>query len=541
MYSNKQLIVLMAGHGSRLYPLTFTLPKSLLSIGQKPSIYNMLIPLIKEGLKDIIFVVNEENKNIIKKFMDYSFNNILLNIKYVIQNDLSGPGMALKLTKDYIIKNVILLLGDTLCSYPTCYDKSFISAQKVEKEQASNYCILDVDKNNKIISLNDKPQETLDTNYAAIGFYYFDNFKLLKKILDSKITKINNEFQLSSYFEKYMEKEPMYLQEVNDWKDIGTLDNYMKANKESFNCRNFNSLYLDDISVLHKKSSWEKIKSEMNWYKEIINTDFEKLTPKFYNNNKFSNEYGIEYYDYLTLSEYFTFYPLEDFNKNYIFNKLFSLLSDIYSKNKIVSLSFRDYLREMLIEKTKRRLLKWDRQDLVKMNDIYINGEKYIGIEKCLHLLEKRINKICDSSINHVSILHGDTAFSNILFSPRNMIFKFIDPRGNFIVDTIYGDYRYDLAKLRHCYHGRYDEIINDLFAVENNDCQININFFKKNNEYKEFDKIMSEGGNNIDDIELIEGLLFLSMISLHSDFPNRQLAFFTQGIKILNNQIGVE
>ena len=43
------------------------------------------------------------------------------------------------------------------------------------------------------------------------------------------------------------------------------------------------------------------------------------------------------------------------------------------------------------------------------------------------------------------------------------MIFKLIDPRGNFCIDTNYGDYRYDIAKLRHCYHGRYDEIKNNL------------------------------------------------------------------------------
>ena len=88
--------------------------------------------------------------------------------------------------------------------------------------------------------------------------------------------------------------------------------------------------------------------------------------------------------------------------------------------------------------------------------------KKYIGLNECLKRLEKRIIGMCNDSINYVSIVHGDLAFSNILYSPRNTIFKFIDPRGNFVIDTIYGDYRYDLAKLRHCYHGRYDEIIND-------------------------------------------------------------------------------
>ena len=42
----------------------------------------------------------------------------------------------------------------------------------------------------------------------------------------------------------------------------------------------------------------------------------------------------------------------------------------------------------------------------------------------------------------------------------------------------------------------------------------------------------------NINDIELIEALLFISMIPLHNDYPDRQLAFFCQGVKLLNHQI---
>ena len=113
-HSDKQLVVLIAGKGTRLYPLTLGFPKCLLSIKQKPAIYNMLLPLINEGLKDIIFVVNQENLNLLKDFMNNSFSNLELNIKYVIQTDFSGPGNALSLVAKHLNqeKSVILLLGD---------------------------------------------------------------------------------------------------------------------------------------------------------------------------------------------------------------------------------------------------------------------------------------------------------------------------------------------------------------------------------------------------------------------------------------------
>lgn len=274
----------------------------------------------------------------------------------------------------------------------------------------------------------------------------------------------------------------------------------------------------------------------MAWFKEIENTDFEKITPKFYKNNKFSTEYGIEYYDYLTLSEYMTFYPLSDYSKKIIFETILSKLLKIYDKNKIVSLEFNELFRQILIEKTRNRIKKWNRQDLVNKEIIKINNKDYTGLLQCLNKLLPYIEKICEKTIDYVTIIHGDVAFSNILFSSRSLNFKLIDARGNFGIDTIYGDYRYDLAKLRHCYHGRYDEIVNDLFEIEeqkNLKCK-----FYKNIEYKEYDKIMLKNNININDIELIEGLLFISMIPLHNDYPDRQLAFFCQGIKILNNQL---
>ena len=536
MYKDKQLIILAAGHGSRLYPLTLTMPKLLLSVRQKPAIYNMLIPMIHDGLRDIIIVVNEENKNIIKTFFDKSFENLKMKITYIIQRKFEGPGKALELTKNKIKKEIILLLGDTLCELPKDYSKSFIATCKVDKKSQSAYCIVEANKDKEIINIYDKPKEIVNAQDAVIGLYFFKNWELLKKVLNTKIDKIHNEYQLSSYFNLYMKKEKMYILNTPSWDDIGTLENYRKVTQNNFNSRCFNSLYLNDSSILYKTSQYEKITSEIEWYKEIVDTDFYEIVPKFYK-TKFDNEYGVEFYDYLTLSEYFTFYPLMDFNKEYIFSEILKKLMNIYNRNKKTSLLFNQYTEKMLVEKTRYRINKWEEKDLVNSEYIYINNVKYHGLNYCLEKLDDKIKKICHDSVNHVSIIHGDPSFANILFSPRSMNYKLIDPRGCFIIDTIYGDYRYDLAKLRHCYHGRYDEITNNLFNVKRINNKIKLDFMK-NNDYSLMDKIMEDNNINIDEIELIEGLLFISMIPLHSDYPDRQLAFFATGIKILNNQL---
>ena len=535
---NKQLIILMAGKGTRLYPLTLGFPKCLLSIKQKPAIYNMIIPLIKDGLKDITIVVNLENKNLLEDFFNNSFSNLNLNINYVVQDEPDGPASALKLTKEYIVKPTILLLGDTLCTYPENYDYSWIGVKEINKEEQNKYCMIDIDKDNNITNIIDKPKKKISTDKAAIGIYYFKNYKLLKKVLDRPISKKLGEYQLSSYFDLYKSVEAIKIEIINDWQDIGTLEGYAKTNRKSFNCRNFNSLYLDEDGIICKKSNYDIINPEMKWFESIEGTGFEKLVPKTYKMNKQNSGYGIEYYDYLTLSEYITYYPLSDYSKKEMFKQVLETLLKIYKNNIVHKIEFKNLFKKMLVDKTYKRINEWDRQDLVNRDKIVINNKEYMGLYPCLNKLLPHIDKICNETINYTTVIHGDVAFTNILFSPRTLNFKLIDARGNFGIDTIYGDYRYDLAKLRHCYHGRYDEIVNNLFEIRE-EKNINIKFYK-NVDYSLYDDLMKDNNIDIDDVELIEALLFISMIPLHSDYQDRQLAFFCQGIIFLNHQIKI-
>ena len=537
MYNDKQLIILTAGKSTRLLPLTLGMPKCLLSVKQRPAIYNMLIPMINKGLKNIIFVVNKENEQIIRDFNKYVFENLNLNIDYIIQDDFSGPGGALYLTKNYILKPTILLLGDTICNIPVNFKTSWIATKNISKSETYKYCMVEYNKQNEIINMIDKPNNS-DLTQAIIGMYYFDSpINLKTAISNMKKEKTFGEYQLSMIFKEYMKLEKIYLYETNYWLDIGNLEDYTKVNKEIFNCRNFNTLEIKD-SILYKKSNYEKITSEYNWFGKVKGTLFEKYSPKVYDDCIAKDGYGIEFYDYLTLSEYFTFYPLSEYSRKYIFKKLVELLLTIYKSTKINDNKEYKYLfKTILIDKTNNRINKWNRKDLISLDKVKINNKEYIGLNKALTILNKDVAKVCNESENYISIIHGDPAFSNILFSPRTTIFKFIDPRGNFGKDTVYGDYRYDIAKLRHCYQGSYDDIINDLFEIEEINNNISFKLYKDYN-YKIFDEILIQQKININDIELIEALLFISMIPLHSDYPKRQLAFFTTGIILLNNQL---
>ena len=140
------------------------------------------------------------------------------------------------------------------------------------------------------------------------------------------------------------------------------------------------------------------------------------------------------------------------------------------------------------------------------------------------------------------TIIHGDYCFSNILFDSSNYIFKLIDPRGRLNAEaTIYGDPRYDIAKLRHSVVGLYDFIVQGLFKLTEKDTEFEYKILTTN-DYKIleeiFDKYLSINGFNVQEIKFIEGLLFLSMIPLHKDNFDRQKVFYLKAIELLNATI---
>ena len=140
--------------------------------------------------------------------------------------------------------------------------------------------------------------------------------------------------------------------------------------------------------------------------------------------------------------------------------------------------------------------------------------------------------------------MHGDYCFSNILFDSSNYIFKLIDPRGRLDADaTIYGDPRYDIAKLRHSVVGLYDFIVQGLFKLTENNSEFEYKILTTE-DYRVlediFDKYSIENGFDVQEIKFIEGLLFLSMIPLHKDNFDRQKVFYLKAIELLNDTVKI-
>jgi hypothetical protein len=136
--------------------------------------------------------------------------------------------------------------------------------------------------------------------------------------------------------------------------------------------------------------------------------------------------------------------------------------------------------------------------------------------------------------------MHGDFCFSNILYNSRAGRISVIDPRGYVHAGqpSLYGDIRYDLAKLAHSVSGHYDHILAGRYAVRRDGSHgFAISFETSSNEawlQSELAELEIDGLRaGSAQIRAITIGLFLSMLPLHADRPDRQTAFIANALRL--------
>ena len=107
-------IILAAGSGTRLYPVTRAVAKPLLPVYDKPMMYYPLTLLIQAGIRDIMMIISEKDLDSFRRvFGDGSKFGI--NITYGIQKEPRGIADTLLVARDFIAgDSVCLILGDNV-------------------------------------------------------------------------------------------------------------------------------------------------------------------------------------------------------------------------------------------------------------------------------------------------------------------------------------------------------------------------------------------------------------------------------------------
>ena len=186
-------IILSAGEGSRMRPLTITKPKTMLPVVGKPIIQYNIEALKENGVTDILLIVRYKEDIVKNYFGDGSRFGV--NITYKTQKDFLGTANAISYGEDFIDDSLLVLNGDIILEYDIIEEiidkynrlKPDTLMVLTEVEDPSAFGVVEIEGNN-IKSIIEKPKkEDAPSNLINTGLYVF-NRDIFEKIEKTEIS-----------------------------------------------------------------------------------------------------------------------------------------------------------------------------------------------------------------------------------------------------------------------------------------------------------------------------------------------------------------
>ncbi|MDA1284469.1 MAG: sugar phosphate nucleotidyltransferase [Proteobacteria bacterium] len=246
MTKNTKGILLAAGKGTRLMPATLPLSKPLLPLYDKPMIYYPLETLIRLGIKEILFIVQENDIPVFQNTFGTG-KELGLTFQYEIQKFQKGIPDAYLIAKDFLgNSSSVLALSDNIFLGEEYFDFANDALEKMQVLGGSifglpvldpeKFGVIELNSDNKIIGIEEKPLVP-KSNLIIPGFYFFDNkaTELVKQLKPSK----RGELEITDLIKIYLHQGRLDLQILDNsiqWHDAGSAEAMLEA---SIKVKNF--------------------------------------------------------------------------------------------------------------------------------------------------------------------------------------------------------------------------------------------------------------------------------------------------------------
>jgi glucose-1-phosphate thymidylyltransferase len=230
-------IILAGGSGTRLYPATHAVGKSLLPVYDKPMVYYPLSILMLAGIRDILLISTPDDLPKFKHLLaDGSRYGI--RMEYVAQARPEGIAQAFLLGKEFIGNSCCsLVLGDNIFYGHDLAKDVREAARKTSGARVfayavhdpERYGVVEFDAEGKALSIEEKPRQP-KSRYAVTGLYFYDN--QVVEIASNLKPSARGELEITDVNREYLRRGQLDVCVMGRgmaWLDTGTHEALMEA------------------------------------------------------------------------------------------------------------------------------------------------------------------------------------------------------------------------------------------------------------------------------------------------------------------------
>lgn len=471
------IIVQAGGKGTRLKYLTKNKPKALVPVENLP----MLFHLFRKYPDKKFVIIADYKKDVLREYLA-----AFANVKYrIVEAEGTGTCSGVLQALEHVpeSKSFMLVWSDLILPQNLELPKEY------DNDEATNDYIGISTTFPCRWSYNDgKFTEQSSYEHGVAGFFMFTDKSKIKDV------------PASGELVRWMSEQGMLFEEISlaGTKEFGLIEEYEKLGKEK--CRPFNRITVEG-DILTKEAVDDQGRKlavrECAWYDKARMADI-SIIPKIYSTNPLKMEYikGRNIYECQMSYD----------DKKTVLRKLVSALKKTHDSSWIAADSFS--MNEAYYNKTMDRLSQIE--DLVpfaRQKIIRINGRECRNVFFYKKELESKLAKL---KCERFEFIHGDCTFSNLMIR-ENGEPVLIDPRGYFGYTELYGDVRYDWAKLYYSLKGNYDRFNLKEFNLDIKEDEVVLDIASNHWEEMENDFFEMTGADK-DEIKLLHAVIWLSL-----------------------------
>ena len=253
------IIIPMAGRGSRLRPHTLTTPKPLIAFAGKSIVQRLVEDIVRvcnEEINEIAFIIGDFGKEVEQNLINIA-NNLGAKGKIVYQDQPLGTAHAILCAKESLKGDVVVAFSDTLFKADFKLEKNSDGIIWVNKiDDPSSFGVVKVNEEKIITDFVEKP-EFFVSDLAIIGIYYFKSGENLNKelqyLIDNDI-KDKGEYQLTNALENMKNKGFKFTTgEVTEWLDCGNKDATVHTCERVLDHNTNTEMIADDSQMINSK------------------------------------------------------------------------------------------------------------------------------------------------------------------------------------------------------------------------------------------------------------------------------------------------